>query len=194
MSVEDANFISQLNPNWPLGTDFLYEGDDHDRVTKKAVQQSFPNINAAVTTTPAELNLLTGIGTVWTTGDIKMAASVQNQNGWLLCDGAVIPVTPENQALITMVGANTPNLQGQFTRGWSEDATIDPEGPRVPLATQAEAFKAHSHTQKGSNSGVGGAYSKRDATNNTQTMGNTDAAGGAETRPKNVAVAYFIHI
>lgn len=56
MPLEDAQYIDQLNPAWPLGSDGINTSDDHHRNTKKAVQQSFPNIDAAVTLTADELN------------------------------------------------------------------------------------------------------------------------------------------
>ena len=37
--------------------------------------------------------------------------------GWLLCDGAAIPSGIQYNALITLQGNNTPNLQGMFLRG-----------------------------------------------------------------------------
>ena len=60
MPLETGEFISDLNPVNPVGaTDFKSQGDDHLRLLKKTVQQSFPNIDAAVTLTPTELNALT---------------------------------------------------------------------------------------------------------------------------------------
>lgn len=56
MPIENAGYISQLVPTQPQGGESISEGDDHLRVIKTAVKQSFPNINAEVTSTPAELN------------------------------------------------------------------------------------------------------------------------------------------
>jgi len=52
-------YITNLVPSNPLGTDPESEGDDHLRGIKNALLNSFPNINAAVTATPAELNNIT---------------------------------------------------------------------------------------------------------------------------------------
>jgi len=60
MTVETFSYISALNPSWPLFDDFMYEGDDHVRGIKTTLQTQFPNLNAAVNCTPAELNLLVG--------------------------------------------------------------------------------------------------------------------------------------
>ena len=56
MPIESANYINQLVPSQPQGGESISEGDDHLRVIKNAVKQSFPNINSAVTSTPAQLN------------------------------------------------------------------------------------------------------------------------------------------
>jgi hypothetical protein len=83
-----------------------------------------------------------------------------------------------------------PLYEGYFSRATSTDATIDPEGPRAAGDIQADAFKSHNHqvqppastddTSAGATTtGTGGAE--------TITPYNTASAGGAETRPKNVA-------
>ena len=56
MPAETANYISQLVKTKPTGGESISEGDDHLRVIKTAVTQSFPNVSSAVNSTPAELN------------------------------------------------------------------------------------------------------------------------------------------
>lgn len=59
MSVESsASNISQLNPNWPTAEDFVSEGDDHLRLLKKTVKQTFPNIKDSVNISDVQLNSL----------------------------------------------------------------------------------------------------------------------------------------
>lgn len=60
MPVENATYISQLNPDWPVGkSDFVSEGDDHFRTMKSALQNTIPNADAPITGTPTQLNNLT---------------------------------------------------------------------------------------------------------------------------------------
>lgn len=60
MPVENATYLSQLNPDWPVGkSDFVSEGDDHFRMMKKSIQNTIPNANAPITGTPTQLNNLT---------------------------------------------------------------------------------------------------------------------------------------
>ena len=56
MPLDNAQFISELSITDPPGTDSLSEGDDQIRTTKRATFQSFPNVDAQVTLTAAELN------------------------------------------------------------------------------------------------------------------------------------------
>ena len=39
--------IEDLNASWPTGVDPISQGDDHDRLTKQAIQLSFPNTQGA---------------------------------------------------------------------------------------------------------------------------------------------------
>ena len=55
MPLDPAQFISELSIDDPPGTDNLNEGDDQIRTTKRATQQSFPNIDAAVPQTAAQM-------------------------------------------------------------------------------------------------------------------------------------------
>lgn len=63
MALEAGDgFISGLVVTNPVNaTDQLAQGDDHIRLIKTALKGTFPNLNAAVTSSPAELNLLDGV-------------------------------------------------------------------------------------------------------------------------------------
>lgn len=123
----------------------------------------------------------------------------------LLCDGSEVAQAtyPELYALIgekfgvavdPVLNFLVPNLMGRFTRGYSLDAVNDPEGPRAVGAYQADSFASHVHTAFQVVNGQAGAeelISRGLFTGNAPTdlMG---ASGGAETRPRNIAVAYAI--
>jgi hypothetical protein len=61
MGLESATFIENLDANNPLANDAISQADDHLRLIKSVLKSSFPNINAAVTAIPAELNKKTAI-------------------------------------------------------------------------------------------------------------------------------------
>jgi len=66
MGLESGSYISDLVSTNPPGTDDRATADDHLRLIKAILKTTFPSINGAVTTTPAELNILDG-ATVTTT-------------------------------------------------------------------------------------------------------------------------------
>ncbi len=55
MALDNAQFIAELSPTDPPGTDPLNQGDDHIRTVKLAVQQSFPNVGSAVPQTGVQM-------------------------------------------------------------------------------------------------------------------------------------------
>jgi len=62
MGLESATYISQLVATNPVGaTDPKAQGDDHLRLIKSTLQNTFPNINAAVTAADEEINQLVGV-------------------------------------------------------------------------------------------------------------------------------------
>src|SRR6187455_2813753 len=62
MGLEAATYINQLVPSNPVGaTDPKAQGDDHLRLIKQTLQNTFPNINAAVLGTDEQLNALIGL-------------------------------------------------------------------------------------------------------------------------------------
>ena len=61
MGLEIVGFISDLVTTNPTGADDRSTSDDHHRVIKTALQNSFPNINGAVTASLAEINKLDGL-------------------------------------------------------------------------------------------------------------------------------------
>lgn len=58
-------YIDDLNATYPTGAEGKAQGDDHLRLIKKAIKNTFPNIDAPVTATPTELNYvdITTLGT-----------------------------------------------------------------------------------------------------------------------------------
>jgi hypothetical protein len=57
MALDNAQFIAELSITDPPGSDPLSQGDDQIRTIKRATQQSFPNIDKAVTLTADQMNL-----------------------------------------------------------------------------------------------------------------------------------------
>ncbi len=89
MALETANFINQLVTTNPTGGDPKGQGDDHLRLLKRVLQTQFPNLDAAVTTTPAQLNQLTRPDALVPVGIIVMWSGSLSSlpTGWKLCNG-----------------------------------------------------------------------------------------------------------
>lgn len=76
MGLEVATYISGLNASNPVGvSDPKSQGDDHLRLIKSTLLNTFPNINSVVSATPAELNRLVGVTGVTGTGKLVLDAA-----------------------------------------------------------------------------------------------------------------------
>lgn len=58
MTIESSQFINQLNTSFPRSTDLLKEGDDHIRLIKANLKNTFPNITTSISMTSDTLNYL----------------------------------------------------------------------------------------------------------------------------------------
>jgi hypothetical protein len=61
MGLETGTYLDALVPTNPVATDGLAQADDHIRLLKSTLANSFPSITGAVTVTQGELNVLDGI-------------------------------------------------------------------------------------------------------------------------------------
>ncbi|MCP4830744.1 MAG: tail fiber protein, partial [Gammaproteobacteria bacterium] len=129
----------------------------------------------------------TGVCASATIGAIVAWANSTVPTGWLECDGSPIPA--QYTELIALVGSNTPDLRGEFVRGWDNGAGVDTG--RALLSNQADEFKSHTH-QFSSYTGGGGNLGGTDGSAFNGKAG-TDGRGGSETRPRNVALMYIIN-
>ena len=63
MPVETGNYISDLNASYPGPSDSISSGDDHIRLTKKVLKNTFPNVDGPIELTTQEFaDLKDGIG------------------------------------------------------------------------------------------------------------------------------------
>jgi hypothetical protein len=117
----------------------------------------------------------------------------------------------------TVGNINVPDMRGRFLRGICYTVTgcsttvIDPDGERKPGIPQEDAFQSHAHLlpmQTSVSSGGGGGYSiahdsksgwskyytsKPDSTSEPD-MSNSKPRISNETRPKNVAVFWYVKV
>ncbi|MEW6314628.1 MAG: tail fiber protein [Pseudomonadota bacterium] len=116
--------------------------------------------------------------------------------GWLKCNGAAISRTVY-AALFSRIGTtfgvgdgsttfNVPDLRGEFVRGWDDARGVD--SGRSFGSAQADDLKSHTHAISGP---TGAGYS-RGHISYTGYPDTSGATGGTETRPRNIAMSYFI--
>lgn len=80
MTVEQANFVSQLNTSWPLDGDLIKEGDDHIRRIKTTLTNTFAGFDQKLTITAATMNRLDA--------NLKFADDSVSCNKTMLFDGS----------------------------------------------------------------------------------------------------------
>ena len=113
MGLENPNFINDLVVTNPTSSDKRRFGDDHLRAIKKAIKNTFPNIQAAVTITAAELNRLSGVSSgVQSQIDGKLAVGSVGLSG-----GDGIDVTGSLDALVAAVNTTVVRTTGAQTIG-----------------------------------------------------------------------------
>lgn len=177
MALENADFITDLVQSNPTPTDFINEGDDHLRLTKKVLQQSFPNIDGPVNSTPTDLN--NGIIPV---GGIIMWSGLLSAlpGNWQICNGS----------------SGTVNLQDRFIIASSGDAGVRPTGSQggdhdntlVEHFHGSGTFEAATHNHPGialnTHAGEGAKFESSGnnyQANNTGNSGNLDVVGQSQT-------------
>ena len=160
MGLEAGEFIADLVSNWPLPTDKRREGDDHLRLIKKVLKNTFPNLNGPVTSTPAKLNNLPenvqGLITELKKHIVPMRAVIafsgtegQVPTGWVLCDGRSVAgfgIVPDLRSRFVL-GASSGNALGSIGGAWSN--TTGNSGSHVhvgqAVALNVSQLPPHSH-------------------------------------------------
>lgn len=149
MALESASYISDLVTTNPAGTDGLDKADDHIRLIKAVLKATFPNLNAAVTATPSQLNgaAPVGSGMDWYTSTPP--------SGWLLCNGqAVSRVTYANlfAVLGTTFGSgdgsstfNLPNFTDRVPVGAGGSYALASTGGSATATGSTNSAGAHTH-------------------------------------------------
>lgn len=128
----------------------------------------------------------TTVSTTLPTGAIIPFFRSSAPSGWLECNGQS---TSGYAALAALIGANVPDLRGEFIRGWDNGRGVD-SGRAIGTA-QDQAIQSHTHTVAAA-SGAGGTYAYQWTQGGALSGSNAQASGGPETRPRNVAMMYCI--
>ncbi len=114
MAIDNALFISEMDTNSPLNSDPRAEGAGQMRAIKRALQNSFPNINGEVTATPEQLNQ---VATINVTRGMIVDWYGEWDNppeNWAFCDGSTL--TLDDGTIYTI-----PDLRDKFVKCVSFD-------------------------------------------------------------------------
>lgn len=128
-------------------------------------------------------------------GTIAFFGASSAPTGYLKANGAAVSRTTY-ATLFATIGTtfgtgdgsttfNVPDLRGYFPRGWADNGSTD--SGRVFGSTQADDFKSHSHVMPNQGYGLNGTAGSSMWTV-INTAANTNATGGTETRPVNLAL------
>jgi microcystin-dependent protein len=130
MPLESATYLNNLVASNPASTDTVSQADDHIRLIKQVLKSTFPNINAPVTATPAQLNSAVPAGFIgmWSGSLATIPA------GWGLCDGA----------------GGRPDLRNRFIVGAGLGYAVAATGGADVVILTETNLPSHSHTTSAS--------------------------------------------
>ncbi len=190
----DATFAAAIG-GYPSGAEVL--GNDGVTIYRSVVENNQNDPNS------------THAGWLVLSNDAGQVAAFAMQtapNGYLPADGAAVSrATYAN--LFAKIGVtfgagdgittfNLPDVRGEFVRGWPGSKGVDVG--RAFGSLQMDDFKDHKHVQIGYqntyNNGLSGSINIHSTTGGQLNSGplSTESTGGAETRPRNIALLYCI--
>jgi hypothetical protein len=125
MTVEVAQFITDLEPNYPEALSNVNKGDDHLRLIKAVLKAQFPNFTAAaVQASVVELNHIVGL-----TGIPEQVSNKGVANGYAPLDGgSLIPLVHMSGRAAILSQSDTFTGRPKFnggTSGSSSPFTVD---------------------------------------------------------------------
>lgn len=115
MALESGTYINSLVATNPAATDSLAAADDHLRLIKSTIKNTFPNISNAVNLTQAEANIIDGDTAATSTTLVGADRFVVND------DGTMVQVALTD--LLTYLGTDLTSLPALTTVGASGAAT-----------------------------------------------------------------------
>jgi microcystin-dependent protein len=180
MALESATYIDGLVPANPLGSDAIAFADDHIRLIKTTLKNTFPNLSGAVNWNQNQFNTLMPMG------GIIMWSGASIPSGWALCNGQTVAKS-DGSGNIT-----TPNLIDRFIVGAGSTYPIATAGGSAFISLNSSQLPTHSHTAFATPAGDhyhnvnGNTSSVGDHTHGNQNLGSVQA--GSDNGGANVAV------
>ena len=139
----------------------------------------------------ARTNLGLGEGSALPVGVPVPWPSATPPTGWLKCNGAAFSAEEYPELAKAYPTNKVPDLRGEFIRGWDDGRGID--SGRALLSAQGGEIQSHTHLLAIRVSGATSATSADDVIKIGSTSSReTNATGGTETRPRNIAFNYIV--
>ncbi len=157
MSLENASYIHQLNPANPSGADRVKDGDDHLRMLKTALKNTFPGITGPLSpsVTHTFLNglaaLLVPVGAIMLWSGTEAAVPA----GWAICDGRTVAKS-DGSSTIT-----TPNFQDRVPVGVASGRPVGTAFGQYVKGYTSSVDGYHGHT---ASTGAAGSHNHGGAT------------------------------
>lgn len=187
MAIETATYLNQLNSSNPLSTDVVAQADDHLRLIKQVLLNTFPNLSGPVTATQAQINQPFPAG-----GIIMWSGTIATiPTGWKLCDGTL--GTPDLRSKFIMgAGTVAPGTTGGAASITLSQANLPAHTHTITATTASSGAHTHTLTDPGHDHSyttvagtgaiaVGSGVSAVNTTTGTSTTGITMASAGAHT-------------
>jgi microcystin-dependent protein len=190
MALETASYLNQLVPANPLSTDSVAQADDHLRLIKQVLVNTFPNVGQPVTATAAALSKVTETNLV-PTGLISMwSGTVANiPSGWALCDGTngtpnlgdkfILGYKSGTNTIGSTGGSYTSGAGGAHTHGMDTQGAHTHGGTTGSTTLTVDQIPSHTHSLSAA-AGAGGNYASGGSGYGYPTSGTTGATGGGQ--------------
>ena len=173
MSLDSANYPSELSINDPPSSDPVGQSDDHIRTVKRALNQGFPNVAGEVSGSDVELSYVTGVtssiqpqldlkapisspvftGNISTSGSITAGTSLiigsanVNEAELGILDGATVTTTELNSLDGITATATELNKMDGCTASTSELNVLDGITPSTAELNRVEGVTSNIQSQ-----------------------------------------------
>lgn len=200
----------QVGPDVVKKAEQIVNGLQEDEVYAKKIRDELGKISDLKKI--ADLPIGTIVPSMLEPSKFAEAAGDPNRTTWVLADGQPIAAASRYGQLSNK--KKTPDLRGMFLRGMNEKGGLDPNDHREPGDYQPDALQKHGHNTTVTDRPTGyqkGAYPRYDKNGigytrdpdgknapilsvSVSVSDVTGANAADETRPKNVAVYFYIKI
>lgn len=150
MSVETAQFIHQLNPSYPSGSDRLKEGDDHLRLIKATLKATFPGLTGPLDASVTHTFLNALKASIVPFGTIAMHYGEAAPEGWAVCNGQTVPRSDGSGNFVT------PDFRNRVPIGASAEHAVFSTFGQANRTITTDAAGTHSHSGGTSSAGAHG--------------------------------------